>query len=348
MNILLDCERMKYPNTGLYTFCDKYSEALTQIVADEDKLSYYIAPNVGRFRGDAPRYIQWRLIDKLFPVYVKDLDIWHSSYQLTKYRGGNRKTKYVLTVHDLNFLYEKNSMSEIKKDIKRYQQRIDRADHIVTISEFVKRDVIANLDVRGKQVAVIHNGCILNEYPDFDSPKYRPEKPYILALGTIIPKKNFHVLPSILKNNDYELVIAGIVTDYAKKIEEEAKHHNVIDRLKIIGEISDQEKYWYLKNCTAFAFPSLAEGFGFPVLEAMRFGKPVFISNLTSLPEIGGKNAYYFENFDPQYMQDIFDNSMTDYLEDKSKSVLIKEHAYSFDWNSCAKKYYKVYQDLLK
>ena len=276
------------------------------------------------------------------------MDIWHTSYQLAKYTGGNKRTKHVLTVHDLNFLYEKKTMSEIKKEIKRHQKRIDRADHIVTISEFVKRDVIANLDVRGKQVTTIHNGCILSEYPDFDSPKYRPEKPYILALGTIVPKKNFHVLPSILKNNDYELLIAGIVTDYAKKIEEEAKHHNVTDRLKIIGEISDQEKYWYLKNCVAFTFPSLAEGFGFPVLEAMRFGKPVFISNLTSLPEIGGKDAYYFENFDPQYMQNVFDSSMTNYVEDKSKSVLIKEHAYSFNWNSCAKKYYKVYQDLLK
>lgn len=119
MNILLDCERMKYPNTGLYTFCDKYSEALTQIATKDDKLLYYIAPNVGKFRGDAPDYIQWRLIDKLFPVRVKNLDIWHSSYQLAKYTGGDRKTKHVLTVHDLNFLYEKSFASEIRKEIKR-------------------------------------------------------------------------------------------------------------------------------------------------------------------------------------------------------------------------------------
>lgn len=348
MNILLDCERMKYPNTGLYTFCDKYSEALTQIATKDDKLLYYIAPNVGKFRGDAPDYIQWRLIDKLFPVRVKNLDIWHSSYQLAKYTGGDRKTKHVLTVHDLNFLYEKSFASEIRKEIKRHQKRIDRADHIVTISEFVKKDILENLDTKGKPVSAIHSGCILNEYPTFDSPKYRPEKPYILALGTIIPKKNFHVLPPILKNNDYELIIAGISTDYVQKIEEEAKRHNVLDRLKIIGEISDQEKYWYLKNCLAFAFPSLAEGLGMPVLEAMRFGKPVFISNLTSLPEIGGKEAYYFENFDPQYIQDTFDKGMADFFRHTEKSDLIKQHAYSFNWISCAKKYYKVYQDLLK
>lgn len=348
MNVLLDCERMKYPNTGLYTFCDKYSEALTHIKADEDKLSYYVAPNVGKFRGEEPQYIQQRLIDKLFPIYVKDLDIWHSSYQLAKYTGGNKRTKHVLTVHDLNFLYEKGSEYEIKKEIKKHQKRIDRADHIVTISEFVKKDVVENMDVRGKQVTAIHSGCILNEYPDFDAPKYRPQRPYILALATIIPKKNFHVLPCILKNNDYELVIAGIVTDYTQKIEEEAKRHNVQYRLKIIGEISDQEKYWYLKNCAAFAFPSLAEGLGMPVLEAMRFGKPVFISNLTSLPEIGGKEAYYFDNFDSEYMQNVFDNSMSDYFSNKNKADLIKEHAFAFNWNNCAKKYYKVYQNLLK
>lgn len=346
MNIVIDCERMKYPNTGLYTFGDKFSHAMTKVVGQEDNLSFYIHPRTGHFMGDDFSYIKKRQIDKLFPVYVKNLDIWHTTYQLSKYIGGNKHSKNVLTIHDLNFLYENNTPYEIEKKIKKHQKRIDRADHIVAISEFAKKDVIAHLNTKGKPVSVIHNGCSLIEYKDFNNPLYRPDKPYILAIGTIIPKKNFHVLPPILKGNDYELLIAGLTSAYTDKIIEEAKLHNVEDRVKILGPISGEEKYWYLNNCAAFAFPSLAEGFGMPVLEAMTFGKPVFISNLTSLPEIGGEYAYYFKNFEPQHMQDVFRMGMNDFA-DNNKSGLIMEHAAKFNWERCAREYYKIYQSVL-
>jgi len=62
--------------------------------------------------------------------------------------------------------------------------------------------------------------------------------------------------------------------------------------VSLLGTISESDKIFYYKNCLAFAFPSLREGFGFPVLEAMTFGKPVFLSNKTSLPEIGGSHAF--------------------------------------------------------
>ncbi len=109
MNILIDCERMKYPNTGLYTFCEKFSHAMSKVVGTEDKLSFYIDPRTGKFMGEKAHYIEKRLIDKLFHIPVKNLDIWHTTYQLSKYIGGGKRTKNVLTVHDLNFLYEKTS-----------------------------------------------------------------------------------------------------------------------------------------------------------------------------------------------------------------------------------------------
>lgn len=337
---------MKYPNTGLYTFGDKFSHAMRKIVTENDNLSFYIHPKTGHFLGEDATYIQKRFIDKLFPVYVKNLDIWHTTYQLSKYIGTSTKSKNVLTIHDLNFLYEGNSPSNIAYFVKKHQKRINRADHIVAISEFAKKDIIEHLNIEGKPVSVIHNGCSLMEYPGFDSPRYKPAKPYILAIGTIIPKKNFHVLPPLLKNNDYELVIGGVMSGYADRIKEEAKLHGVEDRLRILGPITDEEKYWYLKNCAAFAFPSIAEGFGMPVLEAMHFGKPVFLSDLTSLPEIGGDEAYYFENFDPEYMQAVFEKGMTDY-EENNRSEIIKHHADLFNWENCARQYYKIYKSLL-
>ena len=74
------------------------------------------------------------------------------------------------------------------------------------------------------------------------------------------------------------------------------------ERIILPGEISDMDKYWLYKNCEAFVFPSMYEGFGLPVIEAMNFGKPVFLSTFSSLPEVGGKYALYWENFDSQLM----------------------------------------------
>lgn len=346
MNIVLDCERMKYPNTGLYTFCRLFSQAMQDTIAINDQLSLYIRPQTGRFLGDDVSYIKYNLMNKILPVPAPKADIWHTTYQLSKYRGGNKKTKQILTVHDLNYLYEKTTPSKISKYKIEHQKRIDRADYIVAISEFAKKDILEQLDVKDKPVYTIHNGCTVLEFPGFETTLYRPSVPYILAIGTIVRKKNFHVLPALLVGNDYELIIAGIMTDYVDQIIDQAKLHNVENRVKILGAISDQDKYWYLKNCMAFAFPSLAEGFGMPILEAMHFGKPVFTSTSTSLPEIGGNAAYYFHDFDPQSMQKVFVEGMNDYLNNNRSETIIK-HRNIFNWHKCAEEYYEIYKQVL-
>ena len=93
-------------------------------------------------------------------------------------------------------------------------------------------------------------------------------------------KKNFHVLPRILKGNDYRLVIAGNISSnsYCAEILEQAREWGVESRVTITGPVSEPVKQWYLQNCDAFVFPSIAEGFGLPVIEAMRYGKPIFTS----------------------------------------------------------------------
>lgn len=346
MNILFDCERVRYPYTGLYTFCSQLGAALINTVHNKDMLSFFVASQNENFFGEGRRYVRQHFYNKMFPIRMKGLDIWHATHQLSEYSGGDRNTKKVLTVHDLNYLYTKDSSSTISRYNKIHQRILDTADSIVAISQYVKRDILEHLDVKGKEVNVIYNGYEVREYSDFDFPEYRPSKPFILALGTVVAKKNFHVLPTLLVNNDYELIIAGAKSDYVSKIEELAKLHNVSGRVKIIGAISDKQKYWYLRNCLAFAFPSLTEGFGLPVIEAMHFGKPVFLSNRTSLPEVGGKHAYYFDNFSAEHLQNIFANGMDDYLINNRASD-IQTHAYTFSWETCAEKYYEVYKSLM-
>jgi glycosyltransferase involved in cell wall biosynthesis len=350
MKIVFDCERMKHPFTGLYEYCNQLGLALQSDMTLNDELCYYIPSSSFKNHfgiGKQCSYLNLNLCHKLFNAKVPNMDIWHTTYQSSSYMGNYKNVKQVLTVHDLNYLYEKTDPAKIKKYQRIVQNNIDKADHIIAISEFAKKDILEHLDTQGKPISVIYNGCNVLNFPLFDSPKYKPQKPFLFSIGTVIPKKNFHVLPCLLKDNDYELIIAGKGTpDYEAKIMEEARKHGVANRVKVIGAISAEEKYWYFKNCKAFLFPSLAEGFGIPAIEAMSFGKPAFLSTYTSLPEIGGDKAYYFDSFEPEAMQQAFKKGMQHYKDEKS-GELIKVHATRYNWEDAAKAYWKVYESLM-
>lgn len=91
--------------------------------------------------------------------------------------------------------------------------------------------------------------------------------------------------------------------------------------------------------------PSLAEGFGAPVVEAMKFGKPIFLSNLTSLPEIGSDAAFYFTDFDPANMMQVFKEGLRQYQKNDMAALIISR-ADEFNWEEKAKQYIKVYKTL--
>jgi len=118
-----------------------------------------------------------------------------------------------------------------------------------------------------------------------------------------------------LKENSIELIVAGKLDepDYICNMKKQADAIGVGERLKILGPVSEADKAWYYQNCMAFSLPSLAEGFGAPVVEAMKFGKPVFLSARTSLLEIGKDVAFYFNSFEPSHMNEVFSNGIKEY-----------------------------------
>lgn len=346
MNIAFDCERMKYPYTGLFEYCLQLGLSLREETSAQDQISYYLRQGDQRYFNQHSKFLFRKIFHKLsFPNY-KDTDLWHITHQTSVYVPQSPKIKKVVTIHDLNFLYENKSPWKQKEYLKQHQRNIDRSDHIIAISNYTKNDIVEHLNTRDKPVSVIYNGC--NALPIGAVPAYQPQRPFLLALGTVNAKKNFHVLVPLLKDNDQELIIAGrIDTAYKQIIDSAAAFHGVAERVKIIGTVSDQEKSWYYQHCEAFLFPSLAEGFGIPPIEAMRFGKPVFLSDSTSLPEIGGSVAYYFNNFDPDDMRRVYQQGMNDYNHKKPSSAIIN-HALQFDWSASAKAYWKIYRSILK
>ncbi|MDR1455924.1 MAG: glycosyltransferase family 4 protein [Tannerella sp.] len=336
---------MKHPYCGLFEYCVQLGKALQTCIAPEDQITYYVPEAYENYFGNSAACRIHSAVHRVFPVTVKHADIIHANPALIKCTG---KMKRIITIHDLNFRYEKSSQRKINKYLKIFQHNVDKADAIITISEFAKTDIVNHLKTGDKPIVVIYNGCHVSEYPDYDAPAYRPARPFLFSIGTVVPKKNFHVLPCLLAHTDYELIIAGKGhNDYIGKIIEEAKKHAVEHRVKVLGPVNAEDKYWYLKHCAAFLFPSLAEGFGIPPVEAMHFGKPVFLSTKTSLPEIGGPYAYYFDDFAPENMRRVFETGMNHYAQTNPASLIIG-YAGRFTWDKSAKACLDVYKSVLQ
>lgn len=344
--VVFDCERMKYPNTGLAVFCNSIATNLVkQRLAVHDQLEFFVPARFRGAWGEEVRYRPVHLLDNVYLHCSSRVKVWHTSYQQSPFMPP-KGVKMVLTVHDLNFLYDKPFKNH-RKYLSTIQKHIDRADHIVAVSESTKRDLMDNLNMRGKYVEVVYNG--LNHFDgDMVPPVSRPKGKFLFSVGSVVPKKNFHVLPVLLKGNDYQLIIAGNKSAYEERIMEEAEKYGVRDRVHVIGAVTDPVKYWYIKNCSAFLFPSVAEGFGLPVIEAMYYQKPIFLSDRTSLPEIGGGYAFYFDhNFDPDIMVSQFRRGMDDFAGGVKDLEQMKNHALGFSWERTARRYIDIYNELL-
>jgi glycosyltransferase involved in cell wall biosynthesis len=141
-------------------------------------------------------------------------------------------------------------------------------------------------------------------------------------------------------------VMAGPPSDDAKALRAANRLPNVQYHLGV----SDAQKAWAYGACAGFLFPSLTEGFGLPPIEAMHFGKPVFLSALTCLPEIGGEAADYFEGpqaFEPAAMRAVVERGLARHAADPGRSAAVRAHAAQFSWDRAADAYAALYLRLL-
>jgi glycosyltransferase involved in cell wall biosynthesis len=345
LSVGFDAEKIKHPNTGLNTFCFQLALALQQEceTMDDADFKVYLPPIVKNYFGGNIKEHIYRFYDRRL-LFLPGR-IWHQPFQGGKYfpRGVHST---LLTIHDLNYLYEKGGKYREREE-RIVQKRINRSDRIVAISEFTKNDILKNLDTQGKHIDVVYNGCSTYN-GEIIPPKEIPDRPFLFNVGTILPKKNVHVLPAILRGNDYLLYIAGNHSNYEKEIWSKARKYGVENRIRIVGPVKEAEKHWYFKNCDAFLFPSIAEGFGLPVIEAMQYGKPCFLSRHTCLPEIGGDKAYYFNyEFDPDLMKQEFEEGMHHFTTQADRQTII-EHSQKYTWQKAAQAYWKIYREMAK
>lgn len=347
--VLVDLSILKHLNCGLGQVAYNYATYFGKHASEFDFEIHLLVPKsyVGSF-GDDVYYHVSREIYTIFPFLLPKFDVWHSIHQLSRFKPSRRSTKNILTIHDLNFLYEKEGAS-LDKYTQRLQKKINRASRLLCISQFAKNDVV-NYFHPQKDIEVLYNGVEALSASDEKQPHLpEPDKKFLFTIGQIMPKKNFHVLLDAMKRlPDYTLYLAGKnTTEYADMIRNRIQDE-AISNVYLLGEILHSEKIWLYNHCEAFVFPSLFEGFGLPIIEAMFFGKPVISSDRTSLKEIGSDHVFFMDTFEPDHIASKIKEAIAAFQQHPDLAIRNEEYARSFSYDKHLGRYVEIYRELLK
>lgn len=350
--VVLALDKLRERHTGLERFSLYLARSVaaacpsgfeTAFLAPEDRRTELpagavVLPIGRRFRS------KWPWLPSLGrPGYPAAL--WHALAQDAKYWPPDPRTPMVLTIHDLNVLRMKRGRA-LAATLRRFQRNIDRSAAIVTVSRFVAGEVQQHLRVGGKRIAVIPHGLTM----DTEGPAERPAgvggAPFLLAVGRVVENKNLHAVVRMLGElPDREFLIAGDRSArYAEELERRIAGAGLSDRVRLLGPVSDAERLWLYRNAEAVVQPSVSEGFGLPVLEAMACGTPVFLARGTSLPEVAGSLGLYWDSFEPDAMAGVYRRGMAGLATEAEYHNRLRAHAAGFTWAKAAEEYWRVYQ----
>ena len=345
--VLVDLGKLKSLYSGLGQVSAQYGKNLILQKPPDMDFMYLLPRQYKSYFGSSVNYTYLNSIKRYFPSSNKKFDLWHAIHQDSAFLPGST-TPYLLTIHDLNFLREK-SASKSQMRLKKLQAKVDRANAVVFISHFTETEAKSNLDIH-VPASVIYNGVEISK-TEAVKPAFIPVncKNFLFSAGVILEKKNFHVLVDFMSLfEDTILIIAGDKSgSYANFIQDKVTEKKLNKKIILPGIVSDREKIWLYQNCKAFLFPSKNEGFGLPVIEAMSFGKPVFVSNLTSLPEIAADAGFYWKDFNPVEMTKVFHQNMKSAMSDENVNKRI-DRAKFFSWEKNVSEYIKLYRSLMK
>ncbi len=271
-------------------------------------------------------------------------------------------TRTILTVHDLSFVRAPGAANpRLRAYLNDVVPRsVRRADHILADSQATKDDLIDLYDTPATKIDVLLSGVSAQFAPVTDSARLSAvrarygigDSPYILAVGTVQPRKNYErliralvVLPRVL--DDVKLVIVGGRGWLSSPIYKAVEQLHLTDRVIFPGFADDADLPTLYSGARVFAYPSLYEGFGLPILEAFRCGVPVLSASTSSLVEVAGSAAILIDPFSI----DAIANGLAQLLSDDALRSRLIEAGYAqaapFTWDRAAEQLRKLYQHMI-
>lgn len=336
-----------------------------------------VSQNIPRWDYHNVRYVSTRWPNKIFNVFlllglikldkliekrlkdykIKKLDCFFSpNFNFTCL---SKRVKFMLTVHDLSFEFLPECYTfkqRLWHKLLRPGKQCRRADVVLTPSESTKRDVASTYGIGWDKIKVCYPGLLVDyglrlpageagtmDYSQKVKEKYDLPEKFILFLGTIEPRKNVEAVIEAYKQtyiltnlHTYKLIIAGARGWKNKEIFEMIEKTSGV---RYINYVAEEDKPALYRLASLFVYPSLYEGFGLPVLEAMACGTPVITSHRASLPEVGGNAVYYVNPANVAELSEAMELALKN--EDLRSGVIVrqKEKAKKFAWNRSAEEF---------
>jgi glycosyltransferase involved in cell wall biosynthesis len=308
------------------------------------RLHLYLREERHGLFGDGVEYQPLRETQRVLHLAPRRFDLWHTLNQHVAYRPPLGARRRLLTVHDLNFLYVKRGVS-LARNLWVARRRVGRQDRVVAITEHVAGDVRRHTGFAGP-IDVIHNGARSLVGERQEPVAGLAPGSFLFHLSRMTPSKNVAAMLDLAAAwPEQRLVLAGPRSAPVSSTLAEARARGLAN-VTVLADVTDGQKAWLYGHCAGFLFPSLTEGFGLPPIEAMHFGTPAFLSDRTSLPEVGGEAAYFFRRFDPAHMRQVIEAGLAD-ARRAGRAEAIRRHAAAFSWDACADRYVALYLAML-
>lgn len=300
------------------------------------------------YRLRLPMPVEW---------WMGDIDLFHATdFHLPPTKP---TTRTILTIHDLAYEHlPQMTMPGMLNFLRRVVPKVvHQADHLVAVSKATKYDLFNLYGVPLENISVIPHGVdkhysSVAESGEADQVRAQfglPNKPIILTVGTLQPRKNHQRLVQAFKTlaKDYTLVIAGSFGWDYQAVLDEVSTLGIDHAVQFLGYVDEETLPALYRTATLFVYPSLYEGFGLPVLEAMACGTPVIASNNSSLPEIAGSAAVLVDPLDTGALVSAMQQTLSDsgLRADLKRSGLAQAELYS--WEYAAAETWDLYQRVL-
>lgn len=360
MHIAIDA-RIINSSTGRYVerllfYLQKIDKTNQYTVLVRKKDENYWKPRNKNFTVKIAEFDNYSLGEQIgYYLFLRQLkaDLVHfcMPQQPILYRG-----KSVTTFHDLNLLHTYNSdknwlIYHFKQSVGKYvfYRVAKKSSHIITPSEYTKKDLIDFTGIDESKVTVTYESADISKSK---IKKYQlPFKDFILYVGQQPDYKNIRRLGDahqrlLAKHKDLGLVLVGRKQADTKSNEKYFKY-NDYKNIVFTDFLPDEERDWLYKNCKAYIFPSLMEGFGLPGLEAMGYGAPVVSSNATCLPEIYGDAARYFNPKNVEDMTESIDNVLRSKVLRDNMSKKGYKQLEKYSWHKMSEQTHDIYMSAL-
>ena len=317
MRIGFDAKRAFFNRSGLGNYSRHTISILSQFASDNEYFLY--TPKISNaIAFDKPSNVfvkspgnlnrifnrSWRT-HRIIKDFKRDkIDLFHGLSNELPFTIKKSWISSIVTIHDLIFLRYPEFYYGHDREIykSKFLKSCINADKIIAISEQTKRDIIEFFNIDDSKIEVVYQGCDPifsnaisdNKLNDIKN-KYNLPEEFILNVGTIEKRKNiFNVIKAIKKGNiDIPLVVVGKKTTYFKEIMSYIEKHNLQTKVLFYQDISFEDLPVFYRLSSLFIYPSLFEGFGIPILEALNSGTPVITNQDGCFKEAGGPDSFY-------------------------------------------------------